>query len=220
MNLIKYASASVACMSETWEFGNGHLLGLGDMSEANGDIPGTSDGQPGHPEGTHVNGFDMDIAYYQLLGTNNWLRSVCDHTENGQDAYHCTSEPNNLDIWRTALFFAKMHDSPYLRVIGADGKIGPLLESAITQMCDAGWLPGSSACSNMAIAYETTNEGHGWYHFHHHHFHISTMASPHGLTHPHQGMSCLLPGCAEVPVDHDPRRFLYIPKNKVVCQNP
>ena len=220
MMLIKYAAASVSCMGAAWTVGNGEPLGLGDMSEANGDIPGARENQPGHPEGTHVNGFDMDIAYYQLFGTDNKLRSVCEHVQNGADQYRCVSEPDNFDVWRTALFFAKMHDSPYLRVIGADGKIGPLLESAITQMCDAGWLPGNPACNNMAIAYETTNQGQGWYNFHHHHFHISTTASPYGLTHPNQGMSCLLPGCAEIPVDYDPRRFLYIPKNKVVCHNP
>tara|TARA_Y100001954_G_scaffold159118_1_gene168883 strand:+ start:86 stop:1720 length:1635 start_codon:yes stop_codon:yes gene_type:complete len=217
MMLIKYAAASVNCMGAAWTVGNGEPLGLGDMSEANGDIPGTRENQPGHPEGTHVNGFDMDIAYYQLFGTDNKLRSVCDHVQNGQDQYRCVSEPDNFDVWRTALFFAKMHDSPYLRVIGADGKIGPQIESAITQMCDAGWLPGNSACDSMAVAYETTNQGQGWYNFHHHHFHISTVASPHGLTHPNQGMSCLLPGCEAVPVDYDPRRYLYIPKNRVMC---
>ena len=111
-------------MSQTWEFGGGHLLGLGDMSEANGDIPGTREGQPGHPEGTHVNGHDMDIAYYQLTGDDNHLRAVCEHYQGGQDAYHCTSEPVNFDLWRTALFLAKMHDNPRLRVIGVDGKLG------------------------------------------------------------------------------------------------
>ena len=61
--------------------------------------------QPGHPPGTHVNGFDMDIAYYQLFGTDNKLRSVCDHVQNGADQYRCISEPDNFDVWRTALFF-------------------------------------------------------------------------------------------------------------------
>ena len=53
-------------MSAPWTFSNGAELGLGDMSEANGAIPGASQGSPGHPEGTHVNGHDMDIGYYQL----------------------------------------------------------------------------------------------------------------------------------------------------------
>ena len=217
MMLIKYAAASVNCMGAAWTVGNGEPLGLGDMSEANGDIPGQRENQPGHPPGTHVNGFDMDIAYYQLFGTDNKLRSVCDHVQGGADQYRCVNDPDNFDVWRTALFFAKMHDSPYLRVIGTDGKIGPLIESAITQMCDAGWLSGNAACNSMAVAYETTNQGQGWYNFHHHHFHISTVASPYGLTRPNEGMSCLLPGCEAVPVDYDPRRYIYIPKNRVLC---
>ena len=33
-------------------------------------------------------------------------------------------------------------------------------------------LSGTS-CGNVALAYETTNGGQGWYQFHHHHAHIS-----------------------------------------------
>ena len=40
MMLVKYAAASVNCMGAAWTVGNGEPLGLGDMSEANGDIPG------------------------------------------------------------------------------------------------------------------------------------------------------------------------------------
>ena len=49
MMLVKYAAAMTACQSEGWSFGNGGPLGLGDMSEADGAIPGTSVGSPGHP---------------------------------------------------------------------------------------------------------------------------------------------------------------------------
>ena len=206
-NLIKYASAAVACMSQTWEFGNGHLLGLGDMSEANGDIPGTREGQPGHPEGTHVNGHDMDIAYYQLTGDDNHLRAVCEHYQGGQDAYHCTSEPVNFDLWRTALFLAKMHDNPRLRVIGVDGKLGVQITTAISQMCSAGWIQGE-ACTNPKVTYETTDNGYGWYHFHHHHFHIS-VSGGYGLSTANSGPDCFLPGCAEVNPATDPRAQIY-----------
>ena len=70
-NLVSYASAWVRCMTkDRWNFGSGSnyeaALGLGDMSEADGAIPGESIGQPGHPAGTHVDGSDMDIGYYQL----------------------------------------------------------------------------------------------------------------------------------------------------------
>ena len=94
--LVKYAAAQVECLTGDWAFGNHQPLGLGDMSEADGAIPGTSIGSPGHPEGTHVDGYDMDIAYYQLSASDNRLRAVCDHVSGGADQYHCVSEPDDL----------------------------------------------------------------------------------------------------------------------------
>ena len=181
-NAVRYATAKVRCMSQNWTFGNGMELGLGDMSEGNGDIPGTRENSPGHPQGTHVNGHDMDIAYYQLSASDNRLRSVCEHTINGQDQYHCTEPPHDLDVWRNAIFLAAMHDVPNLRVIGVDGQIGPLVESAIDQMCTAGWITGRACTSSRALAYETTDNGYGWYRFHHHHLHISLSGSKDAIT--------------------------------------
>lgn len=206
MMLVKYASASVRCMSQNWTFGNQEPLGLGDMSEANGDIPGESIGQPGHPEGTHVNGHDMDIAYYQMNPPDNKLRSVCEHTINGQDQYHCVAPPNNLDVWRTALFLAKVQDTPAFRVVGVDGQIGPLVESAISQMCGAGWISGS-ACSSPAVAYEVTNTQRGWYYFHHHHFHISVSGSNRSVR--SEPQHCLTPECGYQDFSYDRRWYIY-----------
>lgn len=176
MMLVKYATAMVACQAAGWTFGNGGPLGLGDMSEADGSIPGTSIGEPGHPAGTHVDGHDMDIGYYQTGTSDNRLRPVCEHTSGGSDAYHCTSEPTLLDPWRTALFLGHMHASPQLRVIGVDGRVGPLVESALAQLCDGGWVTGD-ACSGHSITWEATDTGRGWFYFHHHHLHIS-VSSP------------------------------------------
>ena len=111
MMLVKYATAVVDCKAAGWAGGNGMPLGLGDMSEGNGAIPGTSIGQPGHPQGTHVNGNDMDIAYYQNQGPNNFLRPICEHVQNGQDQYHCVGAPTRLDVWRTALALGAMFES-------------------------------------------------------------------------------------------------------------
>jgi hypothetical protein len=172
VHLVKYVAGKTECLARGWSFGNGEPLGLGDMSEANGDIPGTSIGYPGHPPGTHVNGYDMDIAYFQIGTADNRLRSVCDHVIGGQDQYRCVSDPHLLDIWRTALILGLFHDTPQLRVIGVDGKIGPMVESAVDQLCSRGWLSGR-ACRQLQLAYEVTDEGRGWYRFHHHHFHIS-----------------------------------------------
>ena len=126
----------------------------------------------------------MDIAYYQLNSANNYLRSVCDHYTGGRDQYHCVSEPNNFDVWRTAIFLAAMHDSPQLRVIGVDGRIGEMVDSAITQLCSAGYLNGNACNPRLRqLAYETEDTGRGWFRFHHHHFHISlTTRRNAGLT--------------------------------------
>jgi hypothetical protein len=208
-NLVEYASAWVRCMSEgRWDFGNGAELALGDMSEANGDIPGTREGQPGHPAGTHVGGSDMDIGYYQTQYSDNRLRPICEHTQGGQDQYHCVGAPDNLDIWRSALVLAKMHDNPNLRVIGVDGQAGAVIESAITQMCSAGWISGG-VCSYQKIAFELTDGGAGWFRFHHHHFHISVSGGKSGAG--HDDFSLVPEYLAEpLPyVEEDPRRFLY-----------
>lgn len=177
MMLVKYAAAMVACQAPAWTVGNGGAVGLGDMSEADGAIPGTSIGSPGHPAGTHVNGHDMDIGYFQVGTANNQLRPICEHTTGGADQYHCTAAPTGLDPWRTALFIGHLHASPNLRVIGVDGRVGPLVESALTQLCAGGWVSGA-ACGSAgpSLAYEVTDMGRGWFRFHHHHLHVSVSA--------------------------------------------
>ncbi len=171
MMLVSYATSVTACKAAGWG-GNGGALGLGDMSEANGAIPGTSIGSPGHPSGTHTNGYDIDLAYYQTGTADNRLRPVCPHISGGMDAYRCLATPDLLDVWRTALFLGTVFESPRTRVIGVDGQVGPLLVSALDTLCDNDWL-SDTACANISLAYETTNMGQGWYNFHHHHAHIS-----------------------------------------------
>lgn len=115
----------------------------------------------------------MDLAYFQMTTPDNRLREVCVHERNGQDQLHCVAAPNNLDVWRTALFIGLLHASPQLRVIGVDGQVGPLVESAITQLCSGGWLNNAACNRGLALAFETTDMGRGWFLFHHHHLHVS-----------------------------------------------
>jgi len=174
--LTKWAAALVLCRSKDWKTnGKGALLALGDMSEKDGSIPGTSIGSPGHPAGTHVNGYDMDIGYLQIGTADNRLRPICKHTDPaGADAYHCTEPPDHLDLWRTTLTIGTMLTSDRIRVIGCDGKVGPLVLAAMPVLCNEGWLPAKS-CSSVKtkLAFEETDTGRGWFQFHHHHFHIS-----------------------------------------------
>ena len=76
-----------------------------------------------------------------------------------------------------------------------------MIEQAMDHLCDGGWLP-STACSNAyKLAYETTNEGLGWYYFHHHHFHIS-LTSASGSSFSSAATRCLRPDCQ--PAVHGP----------------
>lgn len=197
--LIQYAAAYVACKSKDWDTGNGMPVGLGDMSEKNGAIPGTSINEPGHPAGTHTGGVDIDLAYYQVTTADNHLRAICDHYANGAEQYHCTGEPNNLDVWRTALYIGALLQSTNVRVIGCDGKVGPLVEAATPKLCANGWLPKTS-CNKLgtSLAYATTlPDTTGWYYFHHHHFHVSTW----GGSRAGDGQGCITKDCDQAPTD-------------------
>lgn len=182
MMLIKYASAYVDCVATEWATGNGGALGLLDMSEANGDIPGTSIGSPGHPAGTHRYGREVDIAYFQVDTEDNQGRTVCSHSNSdGSDAYHCTARPHLLDEWRSSLLIGALLAHPWVRVIGVDGKVGPIVESSMEVLCDNDWL-GAYPCGRLGdkLAYEATNQGKGWYYHHHHHLHLSFAAGTYG----------------------------------------
>lgn len=188
MMLVQYATASTACIAQNWDFGDS-VLGLGDMSEADGSIPGTSDGEPGHPPDSHERGHDMDIAYYQLGQANNRLREVCPHTAGGADQQHCTGAPTTLDPWRTAVFIAKAMDSEQYLTIGVDGQVAPVVREAARVLCDEGILdPASNGCGpdgvargpqngfGRGISFNTSEATDiGWFFFHHHHLHISVF---------------------------------------------
>jgi hypothetical protein len=200
--LIAYASARTLCKSAAWKTGNGGALGLGDMSEANGAVPGTSVGQPGHPASTHTNGFDIDLAYYQKNTANNYLRPICQHAD-----YHCSAAPHLLDVWRTAMFLGSVFESNRVRVVGVDGQAGTVVTAAINELCTLGWLD-SFACSHVKMAFEVTNMGYGWFQFHHHHAHISMCpgSSPcNNLL--DAGMPKMGPGFDAMPLKRNPYLF-------------
>jgi len=199
--MIKYAAGWTRCLAQDWTFGNQQPLGLGDMSEEDGSIPGSREGDPDHPGGSHLYGQDIDIAYFQLDADENLLRVVCEHTDSkGRDQYHCVSKPDNLDVYRSALFLAKLHDHDNVRVIGVDGQVGPLIEEAWEQLCDEGWLdPDSRICEGSdKLSYETTNSGRGWFYHHHHHFHLSTYGGKGSFPLSDASEECLVPGCPEL----------------------
>ncbi len=171
--LIDYATAKVACKCDDWSYGNFAPLGLIDMSEENGSIPGSSVGYPGHPPGTHENGRDIDTAYYQLYTDDNKGRVVGLNYD-----YHLVEPPYNFDKWRTALFISYLSEHPRLRVVGVDGQIGLVLDGTGDQMgtfddlVSQGWIDPVHR-EYIPLAYEVEDQGWGWFRFHHHHMHVS-----------------------------------------------
>jgi hypothetical protein len=186
--LIQYAAARVACETANWEYASARPLGLIDMSEIDGAIPGTSVGAPGHPAETHTDGKDIDVAYYRVelspspLGGGdeaseieaNRPGSVCRHIIFGIDVNHCTQPPHLLDPWRTALFIKYVSQHPNTRVIGVDGQVGDVLIAAFDDLIEAGWHDPDDG-TEIPLAFEVVDEGWGWYLHHHHHIHISIL---------------------------------------------
>ncbi|MDI7267399.1 MAG: hypothetical protein QME96_05345 [Myxococcota bacterium] len=178
MMLIQYAAAKVACKSADWTTGNGAPLGLGDMSEADGSIPGTREGSPDHPAGTHTGGRDIDVAYYQVTTSDNRLRPICPHRDSaGRNAQRCTDLPDNFDAYRTALFVGALAEHPNLRVVGVDGQVSLVLRAAIERLCSGGWIDPDVCADGIPLGYELIYEGRGWYLSHHHHAHVSCPPS-------------------------------------------
>ncbi len=198
--VLKYAAAMTACKSESWTAGNGGPVGLIDMSEANGDIPGTSVGSPGHPAGTHTDGFQIDISYWQTNTINNAARPVCNHMAGGTDAYHCTDHPYNLDPYRSAFFIGTVMEFTGLRAVGVDGKIGPVLEMAMDNLCTDGWLTGAACGTNSPMWYEVVDEGMGWFRFHHHHMHVDMSFITSNKAARQSDQRCMVRGCDPAPL--------------------
>lgn len=176
--LVTYATAKVACLTRHLapDF---HPLGIGNLSEASGATPGTSTGSPLYPAGTHVDGLDIDVAYYQTGTADNRLRPVCPHTADGNEAYRCTAAPTSLDVLRTALFLGAIAESTRVRLIGVDGYVGPVLEAEIDSLCNSGALePATCTRLGQRLGYETSDMGRGLYLFHYHRMSIAVTAPP------------------------------------------
>ena len=173
--LMKWATAYVSCKAKGWA-GNGGPSGLADMSQSDGSMPPTY-----HPAGTHERGLDIDLGYYQdgsrcsPSAPNNHLCAVCDHKDaSGIEQRHCLAAPTTLDLWRSTLFLGAAVTSSRLRVMGVDGKIGPMVLAAMPKLCAMGLLE-EAACTRIKsrLAFEEVDGGSGWFVDHYHHIHLS-----------------------------------------------
>ena len=163
--LLRYAIAEVAAL-----YPDTDPIGLIDMCQANAITPGYDVCDPRHPETTHDQGGNFDVAYYQT-GPDNRARIVCGPGETNHDGYFCTSAAEDehiVDLERQAYFQAAISRSPRLRVIGYDRVIGPLVSEEIDRLEGDGIITADEADD----AKSKMTWGSGWP-FHHHHVHIS-----------------------------------------------
>jgi hypothetical protein len=84
-----------------------------------------------------------------------------------------TCRNRNHTRQRTSVFLGALLSSARVRVIGVDGKIGPLVTEAMQHLCAAGVIPAAGCANKARITWEATDTGGGWYLFHHHHLHVS-----------------------------------------------
>jgi len=149
-------------------------LGLIDVCQFDGITPGYDVGEPRHPETTHDQGGNIDIAYYQTDG-NNSSEVICGDGSVHADGF-CSSaavEQHIVDLPRQAFFMAKLHNNPRLRVVGVDKIIAPLIQEAAEGL---NALPESDpqhiTSSELSKFSSKMAYGDGWP-YHHHHIHVS-----------------------------------------------
>jgi hypothetical protein len=149
-------------------------LGLIDVCQMNGITPGYDVGDPRHPESTHDQGGNIDIAYFQTDG-NNSAEIICNDGAKHADGF-CTpaaAEKHIVDLPRQAFFMAKLYGSSRTRVIGVDQVIAPLILAAAEKLAA---LPEGDpkriSSAELAGFNGKMASGSGWP-FHHHHIHLS-----------------------------------------------
>ncbi len=158
-------------------------IDVSDMSQADGKTPGTDVGKPRHPETTHIKGQDIDIAYYQIDGMNNY-QIVCgdgsDTNKNGQpakynDGYFCTTDQNIVDWGPQVWFFAKLLEPPNkVRVIGIDQMLAHDLIDKVNELHQANEIDDELY---VKFTQRLSWGAEGGWQFHHHHTHLSFLSS-------------------------------------------
>ncbi|WP_437304693.1 hypothetical protein [Sorangium sp. So ce388] len=149
-------------------------LSLIDVCQVNGVTPGYDIGDPRHPESTHDQGGNIDIAYFQTDGSNDG-EIICGDGSKHEDGY-CSSAAKRkhiVDLEREAFFMARLFRSPRTRVVGVDKIIAPFLSRTAARL---NALPASDrrriTDRELASFSDRMAYGDGWP-YHHHHIHLS-----------------------------------------------
>jgi hypothetical protein len=149
-------------------------LSLIDICQMDGITPGYDVGMPRHPETTHDQGGNIDIAYFQTDGTNNG-QIICGDGSVHADGYcsPAATQKHIVDLPRQAYFMARLYHSPRTRVIGVDKVIAPLILGAAKELLG---LPDGDPKKISEAEYQGfvshMASGAGWA-YHHHHIHLS-----------------------------------------------
>ncbi len=151
-------------------------IALADLSQADGRTPGTDVGSPRHGTTTHT-GNDMDISYFQTDGAND-PQIVCgdgsDTNNNGtagrfNDGAFCTTDVNIVDWTREGYWFAKLAESPLVRVFGLDQTFPDDLRRQAQTLLMAGEISNEVYERMTILGFGASG---GWQ-YHHHHSHMS-----------------------------------------------
>ncbi|WP_437620572.1 hypothetical protein [Sorangium sp. So ce1151] len=162
-------------LAETmWAFPGTTPLSLIDVCQINGVTPGYDIGDPRHPESTHDQGGNIDIAYFQTDGSNDG-EIICGDGSKHEDGY-CSSAAKRkhiVDLEREAFFMARLFRSPRTRVVGVDKIIAPFLSRTAARL---NALPERDrrriTDDELASFSDRMAYGEGWP-YHHHHIHLS-----------------------------------------------
>jgi len=162
-------------LAETMKaFPNTTPLSLIDVCQKDGITPGYDVGQPRHPQSTHDQGGNIDIAYFQTDGANDG-EIVCGDGAKHADGY-CTdaaTKTNIVDFPRQAFFMAKLFASPRTRVVGTDTVLAPLITHAAQALAALPKGHPQRITSDELGGFDSKMAyGTGWP-YHHHHIHLS-----------------------------------------------
>lgn len=149
-------------------------LSLIDVCQIDGITPGYDVGHPRHPESTHDQGGNIDIAYFQTDGSNN-AEIVCGDGSRHEDGYCSAAAARRhfVDLERQAFFIAKLFSSERTRVVGVDKVLAPqILNTAAALRRLPRGNPKRISAAELASFSDRMAYGDGWP-YHHHHIHLS-----------------------------------------------
>ncbi len=78
-------------------------VGIADLSQADGEIPGTDDGAPRHPAPSHSKGYSADVTYFRKDG-----RTLEDSPACPSKTREFCEGPHDVDVGPTALLLARI----------------------------------------------------------------------------------------------------------------